>query len=112
MLRIGELKGPIRYSEKTAKKESLMNLKSNTMKNMCLNMVNIIGLRIITVYVIYPYSLDPFTLMVDREQGLTELYQLVSCAFRLIDFVHIFSKYKIYFFQSYSLVRFIKHGEI
>lgn len=73
-----------------------MNLKPNTMKNMCLNMARIVGLSIITVYVIYPYSLDPFVLMADCEQGLTELYQLVFCAFKLIDIVHIFYKYRIF----------------
>lgn len=55
------------------------------------------GLTIATVYVIYQHSLDPFVLMVDCEQGLTELYQLVFCAFKLIDIVHIISKYKIFF---------------
>lgn len=60
-------------------------------------MARIVGLSIVTVYVIYPYSLDPFVLMVDFEQGLTEPYQLVFCAFKLIDIVHIFSKYRIFF---------------
>lgn len=94
MLRIGELKGPIRYSEKSAKKESLMNLKTKYYE---MNMAKIIGLCIVTVCVIYPYSLDPFALMVDRERDLAELSQLVFCAFKLIDIVHIFSKHRIFF---------------
>lgn len=35
--------------------------------------------------------------MADCEQGLTELYQTVCCAFKLIDIVHTISKYKAFF---------------
>lgn len=59
-------------------------------------MVKSEGLTIATVYVVYQHSLDPFVLMVDCEQGLTELYQLVFCAFKLIDIVYIISKYKTF----------------
>lgn len=74
-----------------------MSLKSNTMKNTCLNMARTVGLSIVTVYVIYPCSLDPFVLMADFEQGLIEPYQLVFCAFKLIDIIRLFSKYRIFF---------------
>lgn len=59
-------------------------------------MVKSVGLSIATVQVIYQHGLDPFVLMVDCEQGLTELYQLVFCAFKLTDIVHIISKYKTF----------------
>lgn len=36
-------------------------------------MVKSVGLNIATAYVIYQHGLDPFVLMVDCEQGLTEL---------------------------------------
>ena len=59
-------------------------------------MVKSVGPNIATAYVIYQHGLDPFVLMVDCEQGLTELYQLVFCAFKLTDIVHFVSKYKTF----------------
>lgn len=66
------------------------------MINMCLNLKSV-GLHFVTVYVIYPQSLDPFVLMAYCKQGLTEFYQLLFCAFKLIDNVYILSKYRTFF---------------
>lgn len=47
-----------------------MYLKLYIMINMCLNMAQSVSLSITTVYVIYPYSLDPFVLIVDWKASL------------------------------------------